>query len=58
MSNLNKMSLGKMPISQRAKQFLPFSSLNGLEDAYLKKEWEIESRQKMKDRIWKIENDE
>ena len=41
----------KMPIEQRAKQFMPFAALNGLEDALRQKEWEIESRQKSKDML-------
>lgn len=39
----------KMPIEQRAKQFMPFSALNGLDEAMRRKEWEIETRLKMKD---------
>ena len=47
-----------MPISQRAKQFMPFASLKGLDEAYRQKEWEIESRQKLKDKVWKIDSAE
>ena len=38
----------KMPISQRAKQFMPFAALDGLEEAITQKEWEEEARQKQK----------
>ncbi len=51
-------NFGKMPISQRAKQFMPFASLKGLDEAYRQKEWEIESRQKLKDKVWKIDSAE
>ncbi|MBP3899769.1 hypothetical protein J6D24_03150 [Candidatus Saccharibacteria bacterium] len=37
----------KMPVSERAKQFLPFAALNGLDAALRQKEWEVESRQKL-----------
>lgn len=37
----------KMPISQRAKQFMPFAALKGLDEALRQKEWEIETKQKM-----------
>lgn len=32
----------KMPVAKRAKQFMPFSALTGLEAALVKKEIEIE----------------
>ena len=38
----------KMPISQRAKQFMPFAALDGLDEAITQKEWEEEARQKQK----------
>lgn len=38
----------KMPVSQRAKQFMPFAALDGLEEAIVQKEWEAEARQKQK----------
>ena len=41
----------KMPLEKRAKQFIPFAALNGLEDALRRKEWEVESRQKVKDML-------
>lgn len=34
----------KMPIAKRAKQFMPFSALSGLEAALAKKEIEIEKK--------------
>ena len=37
----------KMPIGKRAKQFMPFSALVGLEEALHKKEWEVETKQKL-----------
>lgn len=40
MKNLNM----KMPIAKRAKQFMPFSALSGLEAALAKKEIEIEKK--------------
>ena len=41
----------KMPLSKRAKQFMPFAALNGLDDALRQKEWEVEARQKAKDML-------
>ena len=43
-----KIKREKMSIKKRAKQFMPFSALVGLEEALRKKEWEVESRQKLK----------
>ena len=34
----------KMSITRRAKQFMPFAALTGLDEALRKKEWEIEAR--------------
>lgn len=51
-------NFGKMPISQRAKQFMPFASLKGLDEAYRQKEWEIESRQKLKDKVWRTQDED
>lgn len=36
----------KMPLSQRAKQFLPFNAVRGLRQALLAKEFEVEAVQK------------
>ncbi len=47
----NKKIRPKMPLSQRTKQFMPFSALSGLDDALRKKEWEIEEKQRLKDKI-------
>lgn len=41
----------KMPLSKRAKQFMPFAALSGLDDALRQKEWEVEARQKAKDML-------
>ena len=46
----------KMPIEKRAKQFMPFAALNGLDDALRQKEWEVETRLKLKDHVQAIEN--
>lgn len=40
----------KMPISKRAKQFMPFAALSGLEDALRQKEWEIETKSQIRDK--------
>ena len=48
----------KMSIEKRAKQFLPFSTLRGLDAVLRRKEWEVESLQKLKDKIWSIEEAE
>lgn len=45
----------KMSIEKRAKQFLPFSTLNGLDAALKQKEWEVETRLRLKDKIWSPE---
>ncbi|MBR3264120.1 hypothetical protein IKF94_02735 [Candidatus Saccharibacteria bacterium] len=37
----------KMPVEMRAKQFMPFSAVSGLEEALRRKEWEIETRQSL-----------
>ncbi|MDO5481305.1 MAG: hypothetical protein Q4F60_03105 [Candidatus Saccharibacteria bacterium] len=42
-----------MSISDRAKQFMPFSALGSLELALQKKEWEVEEKLRLKDRIEK-----
>ncbi|MBQ3326117.1 hypothetical protein IJG79_03165 [Candidatus Saccharibacteria bacterium] len=51
---MSKNQPGKMPISQRAKQFMPFAALKGLDEALRRKEWEVEEKQRLKDKIWKI----
>lgn len=43
----------KMSITDRAKQFAPFSALNGLDAALRKKEWEVETRQRLERQIIK-----
>ena len=43
----------RMSISDRAKQFMPFSALGSLELALQKKEWEVEEKLRLKDRIEK-----
>lgn len=48
----------KMPIEQRAKQFMPFAALNGLYEALEQKAWEVETRQAIKDKIWYNEEEE
>lgn len=42
------MSREKMPLSQRAKQFLPFDAVKGLKAALRLKEYEVESVEKGK----------
>ncbi len=42
------MSREKMPLSQRAKQFLPFDAVRGLQAALRLKEYEVESVEKGK----------
>ena len=39
----------RMPLSQRAKIFIPFDPLKGYQDALRAKEWEAEAR--MNDRV-------
>jgi hypothetical protein len=46
----------KMSIEQRAKQFMPFSALTGLDELLRQKEWEVETRQKIEGKKWKIED--
>lgn len=46
----------KMSIEQRAKQFMPFSALTGLDELLRQKEWEVETRQKIEEKKWKIED--
>ncbi len=41
---MGRKPIHKMPISERAKQFMPFSPLKGLEDAIAKKEMEALKR--------------
>lgn len=40
----NKKERPKMPVSQRAKQFMPFAAVTGLEKALKEKEKEIEKK--------------
>ena len=47
----SKITRPKMPIKQRAKQFMPFSALNGFDEALRRKEWEVETQSKLKDRL-------
>ncbi len=46
-----------MPIEKRAKQFMPFSALNGLDEAFRMKEWEIEEKQRLKDKVFLEKHD-
>ena len=50
---MSKNQFNKMPMSQRAKQFMPFAALKGLDEALRRKEWEVEEKQRLKDKIWK-----
>lgn len=50
---MSKTFSSKMPISERAKQFMPFAALKGLDEALRRKEWEVEEKQRLKDRVWK-----
>lgn len=43
----------KMPIARRAKQFMPFAALKGLDEALARKEWEVSAREAAKHRIVK-----
>lgn len=43
----------KMPIARRAKQFMPFAALKGLDEALARKEWEVSAREAAKHRIIK-----
>lgn len=47
----------KMSREKRAKQFIPFSALKGFDEALRRKEWEMEQKQRLKDKIWQIEKD-
>ncbi|MBQ3309048.1 hypothetical protein IJG78_00015 [Candidatus Saccharibacteria bacterium] len=42
----------KMPVSDRAKQFMSFAALSGLDVALAKKEWEIAEKQRLRDKVW------
>ena len=55
-SNAKSKQREKMPIEKRAKQFVPFSALSGLDEILRQKEWEVEMRQKLKDKVWRIED--
>lgn len=48
----------KMPISKRAKQFMPFSALSGLSAALAEKEIEIEKAYEKTQDIYKEHEDD
>lgn len=43
--------LEKMTKEERAKQFMPFSALGGLDEALRQKEWEMEAREQSKHQV-------